>query len=229
MKSLLVSFLLCCGISHAGRNMDVYIIDVEGGKSVLVVAPSGESPLFDVGWPGYNGRDSDRIVKAAHAAGLKQIEYLVISHYDLDHMGDVPLLISKIPVKHIVDHGDLRTSGKGVEQRYKTYAEAHDRLPHTAVKPGDRIPVKSINVLVIASATQYLQTQLKGAGAPNALCSTITAKPELPEDREDNMSVGLLVHLRKIPHAGPGRFCSPNSSADPLRVARRWRRGPSYA
>lgn len=192
MKSLLVSFLICCGICHAARNMDAYVIDVEGGKSVLVVAPSGESLLFDLGWPGYNGRDSDRIVKAAHAAGLKQIDYLVVSHYDLDHMGDVPLLISKISVNHVVDHGDLQTSGKGVEQRYKTYAEARDRLPHTAVKPGDRIPLKGINVLVVTSATQYLQTPLKGAGTPNPLCSTVTAKPELPQDKEDNMSVGLL-------------------------------------
>jgi competence protein ComEC len=198
MKSLLVCFLLCCGICHGARNMDAYVIDVEGGKSVLVVAPSGESLLFDLGWPGYNGRDSDRITKAAHAAGLKHIDYLVVSHYDLDHMGDVPLLISKIPVKHIVDHGDLQTSGKGVEQRYKSYTEARDRLPHTAVKPGDRIPVKGIDVLVVTSATQYLQRPIKGAGSPNALCSTITAKPELPQDREDNMSVGLLFTYGKF-------------------------------
>src|SRR5579883_541356 len=192
MKSLLVSFFVCCVISHAARNMEAYVIDVEGGKSVLVVAPSGESLLFDIGWPGYNGRDSDRIVKAAHAAGLKRIDYLVVSHYDLDHMGDVALLISKIPVRHIIDHGDLQTSGKGVEQRYESYAAVRDRMPHTAVKPGDRIPVKGINVLVVTSATQYLQTPLKGAGAPNPLCSTVTAKPELPQDKEDNMSVGLL-------------------------------------
>ena len=198
MKSLFVSFLLCCAICHAATNMDAYVIDVEGGKCVLVVAPSGESLLFDLGWPGYNGRDSDRIVKAARAAGLKQIDYLVVSHYDLDHMGDAPLLISKIPVKHIVDHGDLETSGKGVEQRYKTYAEARDRLPHTAVQPGDHIPVKGMNVLVVTSATRYLQTPLKGAGAPNALCSTVAKRPELPQDKEDNMSVGLLFSYGKF-------------------------------
>jgi beta-lactamase superfamily II metal-dependent hydrolase len=192
MKSLLVSLLLCCGISHAARTMDAYVIDVEGGKSVLVVSPSGESLLFDVGWRGYDGRDPDRIVKAAKAAGLKQIDYLVVSHYDLDHMGDVPLLASRFPVKHIVDHGELQTSGKGVEQRYKPYAELRDRMPHTAVKPGDHIPIRGLNVLVITSATNYLQRPVKGAGAPNALCSTIVAKPELPQDKEDNMSVGLL-------------------------------------
>ena len=72
---------------RAGQNMDVYVIDVEGGKSVLLVAPSGESMLFDAGWPGYNGRDVDRILAATKAAGVKQIDYLVISHYDIDHLG----------------------------------------------------------------------------------------------------------------------------------------------
>ena len=133
---LLAAFLLC-GIATAGT-LNVYDIDVEGGKSVLVVAPSGESMLFDVGWPGFNGRDADRIVTAAKAAGLKQIDYLVVSHYDVDHMGDVPLLASKIPIKHILDHGPLQTSGKGAAERYAAY----DKLPHHGLKPGDRIPIK---------------------------------------------------------------------------------------
>ena len=111
---LLAAFLLC-GFATAGT-LNVYDIDVEGGKSVLLVSPSGESLLFDVGWPGFNGRDADRIVTAAKAAGLKQIDYLVVSHYDVDHMGDVPLLASKIPIKHILDHGPLQTSGKGAYQ-----------------------------------------------------------------------------------------------------------------
>jgi len=50
--------------------------------------------LFDAGWPGNNGRDVGRIVEAAKAAGLKQIDYLVISHYDIDHLGDVPALVA---------------------------------------------------------------------------------------------------------------------------------------
>jgi len=36
--------------AQAGKALDVYTIDVEGGKSVLFVSPSGESMLIDVGW-----------------------------------------------------------------------------------------------------------------------------------------------------------------------------------
>jgi len=182
----------------AARTLDVYVIDVEGGKAVLSVAPSGESMLFDAGWPGFNGRDVTRIVEAAQAAGLKQIDYLVISHYDVDHLGDVPLLVSKIPVKHFVDHGALQTTGKGVEGRYKTYAAVRDKGDYTPAKPGDRIPIKGLDVLVVTAANKILDKPLPGAGAPNPLCDSTPEKPERTGDIEDNMSVGLLFTLGKF-------------------------------
>ena len=182
----------------AARTLDTYVIDVEGGKSVLVVSPEGESLLFDVGWPGFNGRDADHIIAAARAAGLKQIDYLVISHFDTDHMGDVPLLVSRFPVRNIVDNGALQTSGKGVEKRYAVYAAVRDKMRHLAVRPGDRIPVKGMQVQVVAAGARMIQTPLPGGGAPNPLCASTPAKPEIPQDLEDNMSIGLLFTLGKF-------------------------------
>jgi beta-lactamase superfamily II metal-dependent hydrolase len=187
-----VLFLFCAVLPAA--TLDVYDIDVEGGKSVLVVSPSGESLLFDVGWPGFGDRDSDRIVAVAKAAGLKRIDYLVISHYDVDHMGDVPLLASKFPIGQILDHGPLQTTGKGAAERYAAY----DKLPHHTLKPGDRIPIKGIDVLVITAAGKWIGKPLPGAGQPNPLCATTTDKPNRPEDLEDNMSVGLLFTLGRF-------------------------------
>src|ERR1700726_4602639 len=90
----------------AAKTLDFYTIDVEGGKSVLIVSPSGESMLFDGGWPRAAKREAsaDRIVQTANAAGLKPIDHLGISPFDVDHMGDVPQLASKIRVGHIYDH-----------------------------------------------------------------------------------------------------------------------------
>jgi hypothetical protein len=36
----------------AAKTLDIYIIDVEGGKSTLFVSPSGETVLLDTGNPG---------------------------------------------------------------------------------------------------------------------------------------------------------------------------------
>ena len=51
--------------SQSARTFDTYIIDVEGGEATLFVSPAGESLLVDAGWPGFDGRDADRIVAAA--------------------------------------------------------------------------------------------------------------------------------------------------------------------
>ena len=56
-------------------------------------------------------------VEGGKAAGLKHIDYLVISHYDSDHLGDVPALVAKFPVRHLVDHGPLTTTGKSSSKR----------------------------------------------------------------------------------------------------------------
>ena len=194
IATVLLLAAISVNLARAAKTLDVYDIDVEGGKSVLIVSPSGESMLFDVGWPGNDGRDSDRIVAAAKAAGLKQIDYLVISHYDIDHLGDVPLLLSKFPVKHIVDHGPMEAA-KTPSEQYKAYAAVRDRMDHIAVKPGDRIPIQGVDVLVVTAAGKHLDRPLAGAGAPNSLCATTPEEPARPSDVEDNMSIGLLFTL----------------------------------
>src|SRR4051794_36610333 len=106
MKLILIASLaaFCAAATSAAKTLDVYLIDVEGGKALLTVSPSGESLLIDVGWPAGSAREAstDRIVEAVKAAGLKQIDYLVISHYDTDHIGDVPALAAGIPIRHLV-------------------------------------------------------------------------------------------------------------------------------
>src|SRR5437764_13723105 len=89
--------------------LDFYTIDVEGGKSVLIVSPAGESMLIDAGWPASPSRAGsvDRIVDAVKGAGLTRIDYLLISHFDVDHLGDVPQLASRVPIGRIVDHGEF--------------------------------------------------------------------------------------------------------------------------
>ena len=87
---ILILILLAVSMASAAKTLDVYVIDVDGGKSVLIVTPVGESMLIDVGWPASATREAstDRIVEAAKSAGLDHIDYLVISHYDVDHIGD---------------------------------------------------------------------------------------------------------------------------------------------
>ena len=147
--------LLVC--SAAEKTLTFYTIDVEGGKSVLVVSPSGESMLFDAGWPAARGREASnaRILAALRGAGLKQLDYLVISHFDIDHIGDVPALAAQFPIRHILDHGQIQfppgaTPGSAAE-RFTAYAELRQKIGHKVLKPGDKIPLKGVDIEVLTA------------------------------------------------------------------------------
>src|ERR1700733_12718539 len=87
----------------AANDLTVYFIDVEGGQSTLFVTPSGQSVLIDTGFPGSSGRDAGRIAATAKEAGVKQIDYLLITHYHLDHVGGVPELAERLPIRNFID------------------------------------------------------------------------------------------------------------------------------
>src|SRR3984885_7937192 len=97
------------------RALQIYFIDVEGGQSTLVVTPDRRSLLIDAGWAGdgsgfkpgdpHQARDANRIVAAARDAGLRKIDYLLITHFHADHDGGVAELSRLIPIQTFIDHG----------------------------------------------------------------------------------------------------------------------------
>ena len=105
MRRLLV-LVVAAAILLPAQTLRIWAIDVEGGKATLYVSPSGESMLIDAGFADYDNRDANRIAAAAASAGVKRIDYLVITHYHRDHAGGVPQLAAKMPIGKIFDHGD---------------------------------------------------------------------------------------------------------------------------
>jgi beta-lactamase superfamily II metal-dependent hydrolase len=188
----------------AAKTLTFYTIDVEGGKSVLVVSPSGESMLFDAGWAAVGNRESStmQIIAALKGAGLKQLDYLVISHFDVDHLGDVPALAERFPIRHIMDHGQIQfppgAPNQQARARFNAYAELRQRIGYTVLKPGDKIPLKGVDIDVVTAAGQLLRKPLKGAGGANPLCATNPQAPPIGRDVEDDQSVGLLFTFGKF-------------------------------
>jgi competence protein ComEC len=207
MRRLLVSLLplltwsiLSTGQTQLARPFEVYVIDVEGGEATLFVSPSGESLLVDTGWSGFAGRDADRILAAANHAGIKQIDYLVITHYHADHVGGTAQLTARLPIRHFVDHGS--NVGEDERTQYESYAAVRGNAPWTEAKPGDTIPVAGLSVQVIAAGGVVLRTPLTGQGVSNPFCAGFKAHgPEITSrvaDPGDNRSVSLLLTYGKF-------------------------------
>jgi competence protein ComEC len=177
----LVAFVLAGAAPSMAQSgaLDIYFIDVEGGQATLFVAPSGESMLIDAGYATDNARDAERIVAAASDAALRQIDYLVITHHHGDHIGGVPQLAARFPIRTFVDHGDSIESEESAQALFKAYAAARSKSRHLLVKPGDRVPIEGLDVRVVAARSELLKTPLPGAGSANPLCREhVTKTPE---------------------------------------------------
>jgi beta-lactamase superfamily II metal-dependent hydrolase len=176
---------------YGAEGLQVYAIDVEGGKSTLYVSPSGESMLVDAGYAGFGNRDADRIAAAAKAAGVKQIDYLVITHYHKDHVGGVPQLAAKLPIRNFVDHGQSFETVKDVQADYDAYRAVRQKGNHIVVTAGDRIPVRGIQVDVVTAAGRAIDKPLPGAGQRNPTCSSYQALK--PDSGENAHSIGMAI------------------------------------
>ncbi len=180
----------------AAKNLEVFFIDVEGGAATLVAGPGGESLLIDAGWSGHNHRDAERIAAAAKAAGVKKIDYLLVTHYHEDHVGGVPQLMEKLPVRTFVDHGPSVETGKAAEVLFKTYEGYRQKGAHLEVRPGDRIPVKGLDVEVVSSGGKTIATALPGGGQPNPECASFQKQDE--DTGENAQSVGVVITFDKF-------------------------------
>ena len=170
--------------------LDIYLIDTEGGQSTLFVAPSGQTVLIDTGNPG--SRDLDRIMSVIEQAGVKQLDFLLLTHYHRDHVGNVEALASRIPIRHFVDHGATVEPREAVPGFQAAYAHLYGAAARTVARPGDSLPVAGLDWRIVSSAGEVLRTPLAGGGAPNAACSTFQPK-EITTDLDNGQSVGSVI------------------------------------
>lgn len=200
-RCLILQTLACALLSAAvvgaqSKSLQIFFVDVEGGQATLMVTPSGQSMLIDTGWPGFDGRDANRIVSAAKAAGVDRIDYVLITHFHRDHVGGVPQLASQIKVGTFIDHGPNREDAADPREDFAAYEKVAAHAQRVIVKPGDQIPMKDIAVRVLSAAGEHIRTPLPGAGQPNSLCAS---EPEAAADATENArSLGTLITFGKF-------------------------------
>ncbi|HEX6466671.1 MAG TPA: MBL fold metallo-hydrolase [Terriglobales bacterium] len=188
--------LVAAASAQPSKSLQIYSIDVEGGQATLIINPAGQSLLIDTGWPGFNGRDADRIVSVAKAAHLKQIDYVLITHYHRDHVGGVPQLADRIKIGTFVDHGPNLEDSDVTREDFAAYEKVLPRAKRLIVKPGDHIPFKGMDVQVLTAAGEHINTPLAGAGQANPFCAS---EPGPPVDNTENArSVGVLLTYGKF-------------------------------
>jgi competence protein ComEC len=206
----------------AQTTLDIYFIDVEGGQSTLIKTAAGETLLVDTGFPSTgtfdskpgdskSARDAQRILAATRAAGVQRIDYLLVTHYHADHDGGVPELAQLLPIGVFIDHGDalpsVETTSAGALDAFRAYAAVRARGRHLEPKPGDRLPLKGIDALVVSAAGTTLSTAAAGAGTENRECGA----PAIPasEPNENPRSTGVRFQFGRFVFLDVGDLSGP--------------------
>lgn len=182
-----------------GGTLRVYFVDVEGGQATLFVTPAGQSLLIDTGWPGNDHRDANRIAAAAKKAGVKKIDYVLITHYHDDHVGGFPQLLDRIAVGAVIDHGPNRELDKGVTERdYDAYekAVAAAKIKRITAHPGDVLPIIGMKATVVSADGNLIKDPLDGGGEADAYCKDSETRP--PDETENARSVGVQIVFGKL-------------------------------
>jgi beta-lactamase superfamily II metal-dependent hydrolase len=213
MKSTLAALAamtICLPFAQAqtgAKPFDMYFVDTEGGLSALYVSPSGETMLLDTGNPG--DRDLNRILGVLKDAGVKQIDYMVITHYHVDHVGSYQALYEKIPMKHFIDHGEDRDTREQVKGFYAWYTAMTQKAgTRTIAKPGDIIPIKGLKVEVLTADGKVLKKPIAGApgaGKPNPACASYK-KQDPNSDLDNAASLALVFQYGKFRTINMGDF-----------------------
>lgn len=170
------------------RTLDIFYVDVEGGAATLIVTPAGESILVDAGWPGFGGRDANRIQVAMKQAGITEIDHLIMTHYHVDHFGGIPELAKRVTIKNFYDHGPMSelAEDRDFATKYAAYrAAAKDKT--ITLKPGDSIKLKRAAglpplSLQVLAAHREVGAGKGMAGMKNPACTTAALKDEDPSD-----------------------------------------------
>lgn len=199
---LVVALVLTAGIVGgirtvpAAGTLDLFWIDVEGGASTLIVTPGGRSVLMDAGFGGFDDRDASRIARVVREeAGLKRLDYVLISHFHGDHAGGLAALSRQVEIGSFIDHGDSvekeSGAGKTLWDGYVSLAGSRRRT----MKPGERLMLDGAELVVVAAHSQVLAKPLSDAGR-NPLCDSFKAQAE---DRGENgKSLGYLLRAGKF-------------------------------
>lgn len=202
---VLASLLICAAnvtaanATHTQAPLRVYFVDVEGGQATLFVTPAGQSLLIDTGWSGHDSRDAKRIVAAAKDAGIRKIDYVLITHYHEDHVGGVPQLAALIPVGTFIDHGENREStDESPVRNYTAYRRLLEsgKYKRLVPKPGDRLPIAGIEATVVSADGKVISSPLPGAGRKNFACMSTLPQPE--DQTENARSLGTMFTFGKL-------------------------------
>ena len=191
--------------------LEVRVVDVGQGDGILIRSPSGVIALVDAG----HGSGGLKISDELRRMGASRIDYAILSHAHIDHMGGLLRLLKKIDVGEVVDSAFPHT-GKTYLRFLKLVEDRN--VKYTVARRGMEISLGGGARLTLLAPEEPL---LRGTRSdPNAnsivarldygeICMVLTGDAELPtEDRVLDSKQPIRCAVLKVAHHGSAHSSS---------------------
>ncbi|GGA89168.1 ComEC/Rec2 family competence protein [Ornithinibacillus halotolerans] len=127
----------CTPIHSLAKKMDVHFINVGQGDSIFIQTPNDKNILIDGGPP----KAGKKVVNYLKGLGIKEIDLIIATHPDRDHIGGLPTVMKEFKVKEILDSGKLH-----VTRAYANYMNEirKQKIPLTVAKADKEIRIDTL-------------------------------------------------------------------------------------
>ena len=145
----------------SGGELQVHVLDVGQGDSILIVSPAGKSVLIDAGDFG-----KDKVVRdALKRYNVSHLDYFVATHAHADHIGGAAEVLKSVKADNVIDNG-LAPEGfeepKQASNRGAKGAGGKGARPAPTPKPA--VLPRGAQLPTIKAYTEYLDA-IKQSGA----------------------------------------------------------------
>ena len=191
--------------------LEIRVMDVGQGDGILIKGPDGVIAVMDAG----HGSGGLKIADELRRMGKSRIDYAILSHAHLDHLGGFLRLMKKVQIGQVVDPAFPHV-GKTYNRFLKMVEDAG--VPYTVARRGMEIPLGAGAKLVLLAPEEPL---FRGTRSdPNAntivarldygeICMVLTGDAELPtEDRVLDSKQHIRCPLLKVAHHGSAHSTS---------------------
>lgn len=186
--------------------LEIHVIDV-GKADAILIRCQGHAGLIDTG----AGGDGEDVADYLLRHGVKELEFVLLSHNDSDHIGGLPTVLGELVVDTLYQ-GELSVEEPSLEGAAMDRALSGWKGERRTLARGDSFSLGGASFSVLGPCRAYessndssLVLRLEFGEASALFCGDIEATAEL-----DLVKSGqeLQADLLKVPHHGSATSCS---------------------